>query len=440
MKLPIKIYEVTVMLKAGASQICMTPWFNTPIPGYFTARYSTGIKDDLYARAVVLDDGKMTVALISMDIIAVSEDMADTIRTRAYELTAIPCENIMIAATHTHTGSPIDMSLYYCEPDHEVVEFVCRKAADAVLAAFNRLEPAKLGFGRGEEDEVGFNRRFIMKDGSVRTNPGICHPDLVKRAGPIDPELGVVRIDKEDGSPLAVLVNYACHPDVVGGNEFCADYPGELSRTVQAQLGNIPVLFFNGCCGNINHIDFFGQHPFDKDTHYKKMGRILGGKVLSVREKIYTSDEAPLAVVSRTLTGKRRQPTDENIAWAKEYLAGDIPSVSEKAYAEAYLDLKENPIYEKSYELQAIRIGDIAISALPSETFVEIGLAIKEGSPFENNFVVELANGCLGYVSTPAALAQQGGYETRLSKYTYMDENTAGQIAENAVAMLKELK
>jgi len=429
------------MLKCGASEIVITPELGVSIPGYFTGRPATGKKDDLYAHALVLNDEKTTIALISLDIIGMTEKMADAIRTRVNELTGIEKGNIMVAATHTHTGASVDFPLYYAEPDFKVSGMVTMKAADAAKRAFDALVPAKIGFGSCEEYDVGFNRRFIMKDGSVRTNPGICNPDLKENAGPIDPEVGVIRIDNEDGSPLAVAVNFACHLDCVTGTEFCADYPGEMRRVLRTVLGDIPVLFFNGCCGDINHIDFWGKHPYNRADHYKKMGRILAGDVIAVREKIYYTDSYELGAKSVRITGKRRQPTEEDIAASKAYLAEhtDGQKTADRAYAEAYVELSENPILEQEYEVQTLKIGDIGISALPSETFVQIGLAIKEGSPFKHNFTVELANGCIGYVSTRLAQEQKGGYETKLSKYTYMGPDTAEQIVDNAVALLKQL-
>jgi len=428
------------MLKCGASEIVITPELGCSIPGYFTDRFATGKKSDLFAHALVLDDGKNTIAMVSLDIIGMTDKMVDDIRTRANALTGIPKENIMAAATHTHTGASVDFPLYHVKANFPVSGMVAMKAADSIKRAYDALVPAKLGFGRGEEYDLGFNRRFIMKDGTVRTNPGMNNPDLKENAGPVDPEVGVIRIDNEDGSPLAIAVNFACHLDVVGGTEFCADYPGEMRRILRNTYGDVPVLFFNGCCGDINHIDFWGKHPYERSGHYLKMGRILAGDVIAIREKIYTSDEVEVGAASKIVTGKRRQPTAEDVAWAKDYLAKHDGSLtSELEYANSYIELSEKPILTKDFEIQTLKIGNIGISALPSETFVEIGLDIKKDSPFENNFTVELANGCLGYVSTALALSQKGGYETRLSRYTYMDENTAKQLSDTAVELLKTL-
>jgi len=429
------------MLKCGASEIVITPELGCSIPGYFTDRFATGKKSDLFAHALVLDDGKNTIAMVSLDIIGMTDKMVDDIRTRANALTGIPKENIMAAATHTHTGASVDFPLYHVKANFPVAGMVAMKAADSIKRAYDALVPAKLGFGRGEEYDLGFNRRFIMKDGTVRTNPGMNNPDLKENAGPVDPEVGVIRIDNEDGSPLAIAVNFACHLDVAGGFEFCADFPGEMRRVLRSTYGDIPVIFFSGCCGDINHVDFWGKHPLERGTHYLKMGRILAGDVIAVREKIITTDEVEVGAASEIVTGKRRQPTEEDVAWAKQYLTEhpEFEFKSEYIYANSYIDLYENPILTQDYEIQALKIGNIGISAMPSETFVEIGLEIKKDSPFENNFTVELANGCIGYVATELAMIQKGGYETKLSKYIYMDENAAKQHHDTAVKLLKKL-
>jgi len=429
------------MLRCGASETVITPELGSYIPGHYSARTAVGKKSDLFAHTLVLDDGKNIIALISLDIIGLSDRMTDNIRTRANELTGIPKGNIMVAATHNHTGGAVDFPLYFVDADPAISGMTAMKAADSVKMAFDRLAPAKLGFGSCEEYDIAFNRRFIMKDGTVRTNPGMKNPDLKENAGPQDPEVGVIRIDNEDGSPLAIAVNFACHLDVAGGFEFCADFPGEMRRVLRSTYGDIPVIFFSGCCGDINHVDFWGKHPLERGTHYLKMGRILAGDVIAVREKIITTDEVEVGAASEIVTGKRRQPTEEDVAWAKQYLTEhpEFEFKSEYIYANSYIDLYENPILTQDYEIQALKIGNIGISAMPSETFVEIGLEIKKDSPFENNFTVELANGCIGYVATELAMIQKGGYETKLSKYIYMDENAAKQHHDTAVKLLKKL-
>ena len=427
------------MIKCGAAELVCTPPFGIMIPGYFGGRIANGLKDELYVKAVVFDDGTEKIALIAIDIIGVSFPMADRIRKAINEAVSIPEKNIMIAATHTHTGSATDMESYGCLPDENAVNIVCDKAADAAALAYRRLNSVYIGYGVGAEYDIGFNRRFYLADGTAVTNPGYDRTDLVGPAGPVDPSVNVVRIDNEANEPVAVLVNYACHLDVVGGSEFCADYPGEMSKVIKKNLGNdVICIFFNGCCGDINHHDFTGAHKIEPQ-HYKKMGRILGADVLAVREKITVNgDDIKIGAVNEIMELPRRQPSKAQYDAAKKLLEG-TPGISERTYAEHHIELYENPVLTRKIEVQALRIGELGISAFPSETFVEVGLEIKEGSPFKYNFTVELANGSCGYVCTAKAL-KEGGYETMLSKYVNMGEETAEIIAKTSIKLLNYLK
>lgn len=426
------------MIKCGSAELVITPSLGLMIPGQFAVKLAAGIKDDLYAKAIVFDDGENKIAMVVLDVIGISEAMTAKIRKRINESTAIPEKNIMISATHTHTGAPTDMKLYSSLPDEDTIKHLCYKAADAAILAHKNMKEVNIGYGVGYEYDVGFNRRFIMKDGKAATNPGVNNPNIVKHAAPVDASVNVIRVDYECGKPLAVMVNYACHLDVVGGFEYSADYPSEMSKIIKNALGNdVVVLFFNGCCGDINHIDFTGNHKVEPKEHYKKMGRILAGDVIAIREKISYLSEVKVNADNKIITCSRRQPTKEQVSESIELLKSDI-SVVQKTYAEAYIKLSNNPILTRDIEIQALKIGDVGITAYPSETFTEIGLAIKESSPFKNNFTIELANGCCGYVSTKKAL-DEGGYETKLSEYTYMGEETADEIINTSVDLLKSL-
>src|SRR5690554_5997301 len=133
------------------------------------------------------------------------------------------------------------------------------------------MEPSKIGTGRGYVDNIAFNRRYFMKDGSVKTNPGVLNPNIDKPAGPIDPDVLVMKIEDMDGNILGAVVNFACHLDVVGGNEYCADYAGELSKTLKSFYGkDFITLFLTGLSGNINHINP-NETIFRRNNHYKKM-------------------------------------------------------------------------------------------------------------------------------------------------------------------------
>ncbi|HAZ20025.1 MAG TPA: hypothetical protein DCY75_07655, partial [Clostridiales bacterium] len=219
------------MLKCGFSALAFTPVLGTEMPGYFNSRKATGIKDELYAKAMVASDGEHCVAVVGCDIIQVTSPMLKRIRARAEKLTGIPGENIMVGAIHSHTACASDVPLYGSPAEKDCAEWVSDKIADAIQVAFHTMVPAKVGYGEEKEDTIAFIRRFYMKDGGVTMNPAFNDPNILEREGSIDPQVGVLRFDALDsGKPLGLIVNYACHCDCVSGTEFSADYPGELSK------------------------------------------------------------------------------------------------------------------------------------------------------------------------------------------------------------------
>lgn len=425
------------MIKCGMSEIPITPPLGLSIPGYFENRLSSGIKDELYAKAMVLDDGKNAAAFICLDAVAVYADQVRIIRERVSENTGIPFESIMVSATHIHTGLPVANS-FKCLRDDAYVAFMLKKAADAAIISFNKRKPVRIGFGSGREDSISFNRRFFMKDGTVRTNPGFGNPDMVRPAGPIDPEVAVIRIDDLDGVPVGVVINFACHPDVVGGTEYSGDYPGELSRMLKKTLGNeIVSIFFNGTCGNINHLNAAGGVK-PEAGHHIKMGRILAGEVLKVREKIKVKEDLEVRSSMGSIKSATRIVTSEDVEKAHEILASQTAPQIEKIYANEILVYSESVRSDEIVELQVITVGELAVAGLPGEVFVELGLDIKGRSPFKHNMISTNANARFGYIPTPEAF-EQGGYEPRTTRVNRLEPGAGSKMVETVLEMMQGL-
>lgn len=431
------------MVACGASEVVITPILGSPMPGSVRDRGATGTKDDLYAKALVLETEGATVAFVALDVIDVPRRLVERARKRIFEATGIPEEHVMISATHTHTGGPTIRTSYVSAVDERYVDDLTDKAADAAILAFGRRTEARIGFGSGQEADIAFNRRFRMRDGSVRMNPGVRNPDIVEPVGGIDPEVLVVRIDDAAGQPICVVTNYSCHACVVGGTEYSADYPGELSRTLKKALGSSVVcLFLQGASGDINHIDVSGRLDTSKPDHYKTMGRILAGEALKAREKAVVADR-PQAVVRQTFVPVRfRRPTERQIAEAREALQAPPGTVSapETNFAKQILELADSDLDGAQAEIQVVTVGELAIVGLPAEIFVEFGLRIKQNSPFRHTIVNQLTNGSVsGYVCTREAYLQ-GGYETRLRHYSKLEEGAGDLFVEQALKLLRELK
>ncbi|MDF2659208.1 MAG: Neutral ceramidase [Paenibacillus sp.] len=431
------------MLLCGVSEADITPALGSTIPGYFADRKSTGILDRLYAKAIVAEADGSAVAFVGLDTILVPTGVVRRIRERVAQFTAIPPDRVMVSATHTHTG-PAVVSTTFLEADESYLEWLADKAADTVILAYNSRREARIGFGSGHEADIAFHRRFFMKDGTLRTNPGLRNPEVDRPAGPIDPEVGVIRIDDAQGRAMAVITNYAVHTDTVGGTDYCADFPGELSVMLKKALGEQTVsLFMMGTSGNINHYNVMNGRIEDyakPSRHYIKMGRILAGEVLKVREKIDTSGEIKIDERHSAVTLQYRQPTEEQIRAAHEALDRLPEGHVERNFAKELLEAARRGEGSTEAEIQAITIGELAIVGLPAEIFVEFGLEIKARSPYGQTLINELCNGFAGtYVCTPESY-RLGGYEPRITSMNRLQEETGDLFVQRALEHLEELR
>src|SRR5215213_3807653 len=248
-------------LKVGAAAVVITPPAGTPLAGYYSERGSKTVLDDIYAKAIVLELGDTKAALVVCDLISLPRHTVTEARRQVEAATGIPAAHVMLSATHTHTGPVLnresaldelvgatsDLGRRYTEKLPELI-------AKSVTEANKKLAPARASAALVKEEGVSFNRRFHMRDGTVSWNPAKRNPDIVRPAGPIDPDVGVVYFDTPKNAPVATYVNFAMHPDTVGGEGVSADYPGVLAKLLGEYRGpDMVTVFANGCCGNINH-------------------------------------------------------------------------------------------------------------------------------------------------------------------------------------------
>ena len=435
-------------LRAGAARMVMTPDLGCHISGYYEDRVARDIRDDLYAKAIVLESEDTCLAIVVCDIIHLLKDDVDRAKACAQESTGISADNILVAATHTHFG-PSPEAGYDVPREDEFMARFPRRVADAVKLAQNRLRPAMAGHASASCPGEVFNRRYWMKDGSVITNPG-RRPEVVRPAGPTDPEVGVLMVLDHERDPIAALANYALHyvgPGRGGHETISADYFGVFDRALQRCAGReFVAIMLNGCCGDLNNIDVFGperEYPYD---HYQvdRVANVVAGAAHMACNSIHKYDsQARLAVANDTLTIRRDEVTEAEVAAAKERLAqpdseqqARQATSADPAWLKATraLDLTRTPV-ERPAPIQAMRIGEVGLVGLPGEIFVEIGLQIKAGSPFERTLVGELANGTVGYVPSDTAF-NQGSYEVYTS---VIPRGTGSVMAEMALNLLERL-
>jgi hypothetical protein len=286
---------------------------------------------------------------------------------------------------------------------------------------------------------VAYYRRFVMKGGAVRTNPGRGNKEIVRPAGEIDPRLHVPRF--ADRRILTII--YGLHPDCVGGTRYSADYPHHLVEVLRHSLGaEWQVLFLNACCGNINHINVHDPRQKSGPEESKRIGEKLALAALEALKK-GTSLDGTLQAASKEVVCKLRRPAEEDIREAEKLLKpGTKPARDpfgfNELYAPAALVLAKTKDKEHSAEIAALRIGTFALAFMPGEIFVELGREVEELSPFKPTRTIGLTNGSMGYIPTRRAYAE-GGYEAGYRSARY-ESNNGHTWAKEAGEMLKAMK
>lgn len=450
-------------LLAGAATSNITPPLGELIVGNWTPVPATYVHDELHARCLVLDDGDSRVAIVVADNVGIPRRVLDEAKRLTRERSGIPVDRILIASTHTHSATTARGSADWDDPTKSLTHyqtFLAGRIADGISRAITNLEPARVGWGSGSLPDQVFNRRWFMKPGphlnnpfggtdKVQMNPQVGSPDLLKPAGPTDPEIGFLSVQSTSGRPIALLANYSLH--YVGGvpnGHISADYFGVFARRMTQLVEQerhappfVPMLS-NGTSGNINNINFRGGQK--RLPNYERMELVanqVAAEVFKAMQGIEYHDSVPLRILQRDLTLETRRPTETLVAWAREILSRPEGSPSrhprERIYAERTLRMAQMPP-RLEIPLQAVRIGDLALVAIPFEVFVEMGLELKAKSPFPDTFAVSLANGAYGYLPT-VEHHELGGYETWLGT-NQVEVQAAPRIVDTLLKTLEQLR
>jgi hypothetical protein len=419
-------------LTAGTGKTDISPANGTPMAGYYSVRGCEGIHDPLYAKAIVFEQDGVKAVLVSLDLIGTTPNLVREARQAIEERTRILGANVLIAATHSHTGPILSEATARIEAyggGSELAKVYRRelpgRIAEAVKAADAARVPVTLFTATGSEDNLAFNRRFHMTDGNVGWNPGKLNPKIVRPAGPTDPSVPVVFVKSTGPKPatLAILVNFAMHLDTVGGLHVSADYPYWLSRCLSAAYGDdVLTLFTTGTCGDINHIDVRHDRPQKGNGEAARIGTRLAAAVLKAAEDLKPALSGPIRMSRETVELPLAPVTAEQSREAKAIVekvraeTKPAPKFLDQVQAFKAVDVAERLGKPWAVEVQVITLGsDIAFVSLPGEIFVELGLAIKAASPFRTTIIAELANGSIGYIPTQHAYPQ-GNYEVISSR------------------------
>lgn len=432
-------------LRVGVAATKITPANGTPLAGYYSPRPSTGVLDDLYAKAAVLDDGKTKVALVVCDLLWLPRSVVLEARQQIQANSGISADCVMISATHTHTApvvvgeSSLDELMSGGSPlCREYAQQLPQRIAQAVAEANSHLTAARLSYGQEQETKLSFIRRYVMKDGSVRWNPGKLNPNVVRPIGQIDPQVNVIFAETPDKRPLWTYVNFANHLDTTGGTLISADFPATLARRLADYKGaEMLTMFANGTCGNINHLNVHWGEAQSSPAEARRIGTILAADVLKAYMDLKPADGT--LRVRRELVALPLAPfTEEELRHSQEVVAKHDPNTPFLEQVKAYRILDVAARQGKPYEVdvQVFSLGrELAWVALPGEVFVELGLGIKAASPFAQTQVIELANGVSHYIPSRSAYPE-GQYEVVTSRYA---EGAGEQLMATAIRLVNDL-
>jgi len=442
------------LLLIGIAEVDYTPSVGLDLAGNYRGDdyASRGIHDPLYARAIVVSDSKgEKAAILSVDIISLKKDAVDIMREYISSQIDIEPGNIMIHATHTHSGPKSDLNA------PEAKDFL-KKAASSVIVAYGNMKPTVISSGRIEEHNASYVRRVKFDDGTTHMTWENPDPErVVAELGSKDPEMITLSFE-QDGKTVGAIVNFGCHATNLTGSNwlYSADFPGYIASTLKNEKGEdfVP-MFLNGCCGNITQIDY-NRGFISTHEECERHGNLLGqGALTAMNDESVVSTNNSVKVSKQMMPLKRMSISDEQLAWAEKIMAkvekeGMPPiqqdGIPDASYAMRWIDMRKNQDVVDSLEVMVIGMGDLAFVGLPGEMFAEFGVMIKNASPFKNTIVMGLTNDSRAYFPTEDAFTQgpEGftpmitGYETTPGTTRY--ERGAGEIlSASAIEQLKEI-
>lgn len=435
-------------LFVGVARIDITPAIGYPVHN----KLSDGIHDPLEAKAIVLKQDDCHAALIMADLFYIPLALSKLVRNLVSEKTGIPVPNICLAATHTHSDPTCytEIELYIQRMDsgklskqdeNTYAGLLIHKLVNSVVEAQANLKLASLKTGVANIDGVSFNRRHLMKDGTVRMNGGFLNPDIIRSVGPVDPELGIVLFnDETSDKPFASFLTFAMQLASIDDTKFSSGYPYFLEKELQNYFGEgYMSVFGEGPCADVNHFDVTKPGP---QMGYENVTQPIGKKLaVGFLPKLpeLKKSRATLAVISKVVEVPLQTYSDMDLEWARSY-KDSLGSPVVMARVRKILTLER---LQQKYgdtlplEVQVFCVNQgTAIVALPGQIFVELGLAIKKSSPFTTTLIVTLANSHEECIPLKKAFAE-GSYEI---VYSLVDSRGGEMLVETALSLMTEIK
>ena len=438
-------------LRAGVASVDVSPTkFPVIVNGGFLADKADKVLDRLYARTVVLDDGSQPIAITVVDSCMMPRDMLDKAKADAARSTGIPVERMLISATHTHTA-PSTMGTLGTPPDPDYVAMLPGLITESIVKAHRNLQPAKIGWTVVEDFDHTHTRRWIrrpdkmIKDPfgvvNVRANmhPGYLNPDVIGPSGPVDPALSLISIQSDSGKPLAVFANYSMH--YFGTRPVSADYFGMFSAKIAQKLGakdgdGFVGIMSQGTSGDQHWMDYGKAKT---DITIQAYAEELAKRAFEALGQVKYQSDVPIAMAQATLKLTRRLPDAKRLEWARDMKAKmtkPVPKDVGEVYACEAIELDANP--NRELILQAVRIGELALTAIPNEVYAITGLKLKAMSPFKTTVNIELANGAEGYIPPPEQ-HKLGGYTTWPARTAALEVMAEPKIVETLLTLLEKV-
>ena len=424
------------MIQAGFARVDVTPPLGSFLSGYFEARYADGELDPIQLNAIAMGDGEEKVVIVISDFLGIRENFATRIRKLIAERTGVAADHVMVTALHQHTSVCLREAPDNNVPeDHDYMQLLYRKFADVAQMAIADMADATMNYAEAPcETELSFVRRYFLKDGTVKTNPG-AEKYIGQILGHTEDSDNTVRLVKfvREGKKTIALVNFSTHPDVIGGTKFSADWPGFVRRFVEADHEEVDCLLLNGCQGDTNHINFMlptkeERFPMGKGyPHAEYMGRHIANTVNAIWDKTAQMNDQTIGggvttVYNRTRTDKEEFFDECWEVYEARALNHDYSVSKSKSgieMAEAYRVVKirtESPMYQK-IPVTVLRVGEIGFVGFGGEPFTHYATAVRENFPGKTVIAACCANGYQGYLPTAKAF-EQGGYEAISSPFS----------------------
>jgi len=420
------------LILVGAAEIDITPPVGTALAGSLKPRVSTGIEDPLYVKSIVIESGGAKLAYVIFDLIAIEKETLQPGIEFASKKTGIPQQCIVWAASHTHTGPyTTGLSSDQALVNEKWLSDLSEKMAQCIIQADRSKRPARFSHTRNFHYGLGHNRRVKFKNGIAINTWLLANAPLdiqaVGSAGPVDPEIGIICFEDTDGKLLALMYHFTLHTNTNFGPKFSADYPGVVSARIRERFGSQVIsCFMPGACADIN----------TNTMRYRETGNALSEKIIEAIEKRKVQDgPLKLAAIKAEITVPLRDFADQtqrikNSGW---------DSQSQEVFFKEIEIMKKEGKTEDRTIIQAWRIGDTGFVSLPGELFVELGLKIKQESPFPFTYPVELGGDYLGYLVTQQAWLQ-GGYESLIARSARISVAGVMAMVDKSLEMLEELK